>query len=508
MIEAPLTLVEPIPAEGWTQRLYEVSLAMLCVAGPDGYFKSVNHAWVATLGHSAEELLAVPYADFIHPDDRVTIDRMSPDLTSAKTSSQFRNRYRHRDGSYRWLDWLAVSDPSRQLVYASARDITGEKEAETARIKAQAVLDTVYTSITDHAIYMIDPDGVVLTWSLGADLVKGWKSEEVVGQRFDMFYSEDEVAAGRPRLDLSDALANGSHRSEGWRRRGDGGTIWTEVTTSPIHGIDGELVGFVNVVHDLSESHRVKLEMASLNESLEVRIGKRTADLTAAVSELEAFAYTVSHDLRAPLRAMDGFSRILLEEQGEVLPDAAKRQLARIRQNAQQMGKLIDELLRFSRINRGQMVMVEVDPGAIARQVADDLYSDGDKPLPISIEAMPVCLAEPTLLRQVYANLIGNALKFTRNVEAPAIVVGCDTQATPPVYFVRDNGVGFDMAYAGRLFGVFQRLHRVEDFEGTGVGLATVQRIVHRHGGRVWAQAQPDLGATFQFTLEGSDGGN
>jgi light-regulated signal transduction histidine kinase (bacteriophytochrome) len=223
------------------------------------------------------------------------------------------------------------------------------------------------------------------------------------------------------------------------------------------------------------------------------------------VSELEAFAYTVSHDLRAPLRAMDGFSRILLEDQAHLLPEAAQRQLVRVRENAQQMGKLIDELLRFSRINRGPMERKEVDPGEIARQVAHDLYGQGDNPLPITIQPMPLCTAEPTLLRQVYANLVGNALKFSRDVKVPEIVVGCDTAQTPPAYFVKDNGVGFDMQYAGRLFGVFQRLHRAEDFEGTGVGLATVQRIVQRHGGRVWAESQPNLGATFHFTLEDPD---
>ena len=170
------------------------------------------------------------------------------------------------------------------------------------------------------------------------------------------------------------------------------------------------------------------------------------------------------------------------------------------------MGKLIDELLRFSRINRGPMERVKVDPGTIAKQVATDLYAEGDRPLPITIEPMPVCRAEPTLLRQVYANLIGNALKFSRNVAVPEIVVGCNTEVKPPVYFVRDNGVGFDMRYAQRLFGVFQRLHRAEDYEGTGVGLATVQRIVKRHGGRIWAESQLNLGTTFHFTLEDSDG--
>jgi PAS domain S-box-containing protein len=505
MIDAPMSPVEPISAEGWTERLYEVSLAMLCVTGFDGYFKTVNPAWVATLGHSVEELLAVPAAEFVHPDDQAFTLLESVAAAAGNNAAQFRNRYRHRDGSYRWLDWLAITDPARKLIFASARDITVEKETEAARVKVQNVLDAVYRSITDHAIYMIDPGGTILTWSPGAESVKGWRAEEVVGKPFAMFYSAEEIAAERPRRDLEHALTQGSHRSEGWRKRRDGGSIWTEVTTSPVHGAEGELLGFVNVVHDLSESHRLQLEMTSFNETLEARIARRTADLTSAVSELESFAYTVSHDLRAPLRAMDGFSRILLEDQAHLLSETAQRQLVRVRENAQQMGKLIDELLRFSRINRGPMERKEVDPGAIARQVAGDLYSESERPLPITVEPMPACLAEPTLLRQIYANLIGNALKFSRDVKVPEIVIGCDTTQIPPAYFVKDNGVGFDMQYAGRLFGVFQRLHRAEDFEGTGVGLATVQRIVQRHGGRVWAESQPNLGATFHFTLEDPD---
>jgi PAS domain S-box-containing protein len=504
MTHAPMTVIEPVVTEGW-ERLYEVSLAMLCVVGFDGYFKTINPAWVTTLGHSVEELLAVPVADFVHPDDKEATRIESIAANAGNSSAHFRNRYRHKDGSYRWLAWLVVSDAQRRLIYASARDITVEKEAETARVKYQGMLDAVYRSITDHAIYMLDPAGTIVTWSTGAESVKGWRADEVIGKPVDMFYEEDEIAAGRPKRDLEDALVAGSHRTEGWRKRKDG-TIWTEVTTSPVHGADGELLGFVNVTHDLSDSHRIELEMASLNATLETRIAKRTADLTDAVTELEAFAYTVSHDLRAPLRAMDGFSRILLEEQAHLLDETATRQLARVRENAQQMGKLIDELLRFSRINRGPMERVKVDPGTIAKQVAIDLYAEGDRPLPIRIEPMPVCRAEPTLLRQVYANLIGNALKFSRNVAVPEIVVGCNTEVKPPVYFVRDNGVGFDMRYAQRLFGVFQRLHRAEDYEGTGVGLATVQRIVKRHGGRIWAESELNLGTTFHFTLEDSDG--
>ena len=214
MIEVPTTPVERVPVEGW-ERLYEVSLAMLCVVGFDGYFRTVNPAWVTTLGHSMQDLLAVPVADFVHPDDKAATRIESVAANAGNSTAHFRNRYRHRDGSYRWLAWLVVADASRQLIFASARDITVEKEAEAARVKAQAVLDAVYRSITDHAIYMVDPAGVVLSWSLGAESVKGWKAGHVIGKNFEMFYGVEEIATERPRRDLEAALAQARPRTGG-----------------------------------------------------------------------------------------------------------------------------------------------------------------------------------------------------------------------------------------------------------------------------------------------------
>jgi light-regulated signal transduction histidine kinase (bacteriophytochrome) len=226
------------------------------------------------------------------------------------------------------------------------------------------------------------------------------------------------------------------------------------------------------------------------------------AELASANRELEAFSYSVSHDLRAPLRAMDGFSRILLEEYADGLPEDAQRYLRLVRDNATQMGRLIDDLLAFSRLSRQELVRRRVDPAAVARQVMQELAATSDaRRVEVQIAELPPTRADPLLLRQVYANLLGNALKFTRDRDPAVIEVGgleCDGEA---VYTVRDNGVGFDMRYADKLFGVFQRLHRAEDYEGTGVGLAIVQRIIHRHGGRVWAESTPGQGATFFFTL-------
>lgn len=223
--------------------------------------------------------------------------------------------------------------------------------------------------------------------------------------------------------------------------------------------------------------------------------------LNTANQELESFTYSVSHDLRAPLRAMDGFSRILAEEYREYLPEKAQRYVGLVRENAVQMGQLVDDLLAFSRLGRHSLKIQTVDPNPIVSEVLEELVTEGDRNSEIQRVNLEMCRADPNLLRQVFSNLIGNALKYSRKSEHPVITIGCETQGDEVVYYVRDNGVGFDMAYADKLFGVFQRLHRAEDFPGTGVGLAIAHRIVDRHGGRIWAESKPDHGATFYFTL-------
>lgn len=230
-------------------------------------------------------------------------------------------------------------------------------------------------------------------------------------------------------------------------------------------------------------------------------IRRYAAQLKAANQELESFSYSVSHDLRAPLRAMDGFSRILQDECGETLPDGARKHLRRIRENAVQMGQLIDDLLAFSRLSRQGMKRRPVNPNQLVDRILAELDHEVLERSEIIRADLPHCEADSALLKQVFSNLVDNALKYSRIRERPTIEIGAETRDGSVCYFVKDNGAGFDMAYADKLFGVFQRLHRAEDFPGTGVGLAVVQRIVHRHGGEIWAESEPDRGAVFYFTL-------
>ncbi|MFH1907269.1 MAG: ATP-binding protein [Chloroflexota bacterium] len=245
---------------------------------------------------------------------------------------------------------------------------------------------------------------------------------------------------------------------------------------------------------------RAEEAVSKLNEDLD----RRAAELEAANKELEAFSYSVSHDLRAPLRAIDGFSRILIEEYAPQLVPEALRYLQLVRDNTRQMGNLVDDLLAFSRLSRQPLKVQHVEPTILVRHVLEDLRNEQEgRRIEVSIGDLPSCQADPALLKQVWVNLLSNAIKYTRKRDTARIEIGYQKTGEEQVYFVQDNGVGFDMRYAAKLFGVFQRLHRVEEYEGTGVGLAIVQRIIQRHGGRVWVEAEVDKGTIFYFTIGG-----
>ena len=262
-----------------------------------------------------------------------------------------------------------------------------------------------------------------------------------------------------------------------------------------------KLSGILPVLSRALGVRRLRME----NEELQRRVRERTTELEAANKELEAFSYSISHDLRAPLRSVGAFSSILLQEHSSRMPAEARRLLDIVTTSARRMEQLIEDLLRFSRLSRQPLSKQPVDIPALVQATLQELrQQENDRQINVTVGELPNCVGDQSLLKQVFVNLLSNAFKFTRQREKASVEVGCQRQEGETVYFVRDNGAGFDARYAEKLFGVFQRLHSAEQFEGTGVGLSIVQRIVQRHGGRIWAEGKVDEGATFYFTLPDS----
>ena len=377
-----------------------------------------------------------------------------------------------------------------------------------ARVQAMEALhasEERYRMLFDHtndAVFIIGLDEIHLAVNQRAADLLGYRVDEMVGMPVEQIVSPLEYPDSQEK---KKAMLAGRSLPPYERlfRHKNGRYIPVEVSVSLVSNQSDEPAFIQSVARDITERKQREEEIRRLNAELEQRVIERTGQLEAANKELEAFAYSVSHDLRAPLRVMDGFTRILLDEYASQIPSEAQEYLHRVGANAKRMGQLIEDLLAFSRLGRKELLRRRLAPGELAQQVVAELQEDrAGRRVEIRIDNLPPCYADPGLLKQVFANLLGNAVKFTRDRDPAYIEVGCEQAQGLQVYFVRDNGVGFDMRYADKLFGVFQRLHQADEYEGAGVGLAIVQRIIHRHGGKVWAEAQEGKGATFYFTLQ------
>ena len=348
------------------------------------------------------------------------------------------------------------------------------------------------SGVKDYAIIMLDPQGIIVSWNAGAERIKGYRSEEILGSHFSRFYPPRDVENGKPERELIEAVEQGRIEDEGWRIRKDGSRFWADVVITALYDGKNRLRGFGKVTRDMTERRQAEEE-----------IKNRNAQLESANNELKAFSYSVSHDLRAPLRGIDGFSLALFEDYNDQLDSQGRSYIQRIRAAVGRMGQLIDGMLDLARISRAEMIQDTVDLSGLAREIAADLTaSHPERSVVFTIPAALPVKGDRLLLRVVLENLLRNAWKFTSERERAIIEIGIQTNGDQTIHFVRDNGAGFDMQYAGKLFGVFQRLHRETEFPGTGIGLATVQRIIHRHGGRIWAEAARGHGATFYFVLQ------
>jgi PAS domain S-box-containing protein len=414
------------------------------------------------------------------------------------------------------IPWIVLGGVSTTLLLAGlAHALALSRQRLQERIRADRALaerERQAAQVLENALdayIAIDAQDRIVEWNRQATMLFGWSAHEAIGRRL----TETIVPADMRERHLA-ALGSFAQRADhpllGKRlempaRCRDGSEIFIELSIVQIAVPAGPR--FAASLRDVTQARRQAAEIRLLNETLEQRVAERTAqlevanrELSTANRDLEAFAYSVSHDLRAPLRAIDGHVMRFLDT-AETTPDTQRHHASAIRRNLARMGKLIDDLLNFALIGRRPLQKQPVVLWDLVRAVLHELPHSPSVVYEVSPDELRTVHADPALLKQVLTNLLGNALKFSRNADPPRIQIGCERRGEQPVYFVRDNGVGFDPQYAGKLFGVFERLHTAAQFDGAGVGLAIVKQIIERHGGQVWADAAPDRGATFFFTL-------
>jgi PAS domain S-box-containing protein len=380
----------------------------------------------------------------------------------------------------------------RRRVEGELRQARDELQIEVGERTQQASL----LNLTHDTIFVRDFGDVITFWNRGAQELYGWTVEEALGKRSQQLL---QTVFPAPVNDIRDELLRtGRWEGELQKTRADGTQVVVASRWSLRRDGQERPVAILETNNDVTERKRREQEIETLN----LELAKRSKELESINKELEAFAYSVSHDLRAPLRHMGGFTELLQKRLSSVVDEKSTRYIAMILDSAKRMGNLIDDLLAFSRIGRAETQKTLFSLTPLVREVLTEVRQDAEgRNIAWIIEALPDFYGDRSMLRLVLVNLISNAIKFTRTRPQAEIQIGCsDGNSDDLVVFVRDNGVGFDMKYVNKLFGVFQRLHSSDAFEGTGIGLATVQRIIHRHGGKVWAEGAVDSGATFYFS--------
>jgi PAS domain S-box-containing protein len=456
-------------------------------------------------------------AEVVHPDDRGTLQAaLAPLGAGGALGEHFDQQFRilRSDGTLVWVHAVGRTErnaqgrPTRTL--GICRDITERKKVEEARREADQFARKI-AEVAPSIILVLDFDqrrrlygNRRLSDALGYDAVRPGEFEREFLDR--VIHPDDRVRFEDFRRSVRAMGDDGLATIEVRCRHADDTWRWLLIR-SAVFGrrSDGTVHQVISTATDITELKRAEEELRQLNAELEQRVASRTAQLTAANRELEAFAYSVSHDLRTPLRAIDGFSRVLLQDYTGQLDTQAQHYLTRVRTGAQRMGELIDALLDLSRMTRAQLSPQAVDLSALADSITAELgRADPERIVDVVIAPQITATGDARLLRIVLENLLGNAWKFTSQRNHARIEFATVGGSRERTWFVRDNGAGFDTANAARLFAPFQRFHKAQEFPGTGIGLATVQRIITRHGGRIWAESAPGQGATFYFSLASS----
>ena len=458
---------------------------------PPGGFPRTIKGWAAT----------------IHPEDKDRVIAALEDHLKGVAPYVVEYRVGRKDGQ--WRLWSARGTALRDdrgepyKMIGSITDITERKRAEEALRENEARYRTLVESIPQK-ILMKDRNcrWVSINKNLARDF--GFPPENVVG-KMDTELFTPELAAKYHADDVR-IMETGQTEELEEKYLLEGRETWVNTIKTPVRGANGEIVGVLGIFWDITKRKQAEEEIRQFNTDLEQRVRERTAQLETANKELEAFSYSVSHDLRAPLRHVQGYVDMLAREAEGRLSDKGRRYMKTIEDASREMGVLIDDLLAFARMGRAEMIETKVDLAALVRETLREMEpATHERNIVWKIPPLPAVQADPAMLKLALANLLGNAVKFTRPRDPAQIEIGCEGKdGERVIVFVRDNGVGFDPQYTHKLFGVFQRLHCADEFEGTGIGLASVRRIIARHGGRTWAEGRLNEGATFYFTLKAS----
>lgn len=469
------------------ERLFTLSPDLMCILDAHGQFETVNPSF-SGLGYQSHDLLKQSFAQFVHPGDRDQVSTLLKVLSQVSSTRSFSARFRTTNGHYRNLGWSMVL--SDQRWFAVGRDETSNRPVPEHAEDLSRFLDAIIENIPDM-IFVKDAERLAFVrFNRAGEELIGIKRQDLLNKTdFDLFpepeaaffqQKDRETLQGKVLVEIPEepiATAQGQR--------------WLHTKKVPILDEQGNPKFLLGISEDISTLKQTREQLARSQEEAQ-----------ALNRELEAFSYSVAHDLRAPLRSMDGFSQAILEDYADKLDEQGQKYLGYIRESAQHMAQLIDDILTLSRVSRSNVAVERVDLSALARRSLDRLQKSAPGRLAdITIHENLMAEADPRLVGVLFDNLLENAWKFTKNRQFARIEVGQLKGPARATFFVRDNGAGFDMNYADKLFGPFQRLHSSRQFEGTGIGLATVQRIINKHAGSIWAESKVDHGATFFFTL-------
>ncbi|PSB20418.1 PAS domain S-box protein [Phormidesmis priestleyi ULC007] len=481
---------------------FELAGVGIAHVSPTGQWLRVNQKLCEIVGYSHEELVQKTFQEITYLEDLDSdLECMHQLLAGEIPNYSLEKRYIRKDGSLVWINLTAslVHKPNGDPKYfiAVVKDISAHKQAETELKQAKDDRDRFFTLSLD-LLCVAGMDGYFKRINPAFERILGYSADELLGKPFLEFVHPDDRATTLAEVEKLVAGATTLHFENRYRCQ-DGSYRWLDWVSVPI--VEEGLV--YAVAHDVTQHKQAEREIKQLNEDLESRVKQRTAQLEAANRELESFSYSVSHDLRAPLRHIAGFVGLLKARLASVnLDETSDRYITTIAETTKQAGVLIDDLLTFSRMGRSEMHTITFSLTELLKEVKREIDLDvGDRTIHWKIHPLPPIQGDPSMLRLVLRNLLENAAKYTRLRQETEIEVGSFDHSDEMIFFVRDNGIGFDMRYVDKLFGIFQRLHVGTQFEGTGIGLANVQRIIHRHGGRVWAEGEVDRGATFYFSL-------